>query len=566
MSTKYAIGVDYGTESGRVVLVSLANGEEVADHVTPYPHGVIDERLPGTTIELGHEWALQHPNDYIEVLEQSIPAVINSSRVDPEDIIGLGIDFTACTMLPIDENGLPLSFSDSWKNDPHSWVKLWKHHAAQDKANQLNVMAEQRGEEFLNRYGGKISSEWMIAKIWQILDEAPEIYQAADQFVEATDWVISQMTGTLLRNSCTAGYKSIWHKQEGYPSKDFFQALDPRLADITDTKLRGDVVSLGTKAGGVTKEMAKRTGLLEGTPVAVGNVDAHAAVPAVGVTSPGKMVMAMGTSICHLLLGDEEKHVEGMCGVVEDGIIPGLYGYEAGQSAVGDIFAWYVDYGIPPSVKGAAHERGLNVHQYLEEKASNYRPGETGLLALDWWNGNRSVLVDTELSGLLIGATLQTRPEEIYRALIEATAFGTRKIVDAFHHNGVPVEELYACGGLPQKNKLLLQIYADVTNRTIKVADSKQTPALGAAMFGAIAAGKERGGFDHVVAAAEQMARIKEETVEPIPEHVEIYEELYKEYSTLHDYFGRGDNQVMKRLKALRNSADMGKGNVYVKN
>ncbi|SEI01110.1 L-ribulokinase [Halobacillus karajensis] len=566
MSTKYAIGVDYGTESGRVVLVSLANGEEVADHVTPYPHGVIDERLPGTTIELGHEWALQHPNDYIEVLEQSIPAVINSSRVDPEDIIGLGIDFTACTMLPIDENGLPLSFSDSWKNDPHSWVKLWKHHAAQDKANQLNVMAEQRGEEFLNRYGGKISSEWMIAKIWQILDEAPEIYQAADQFVEATDWVISQMTGTLLRNSCTAGYKSIWHKQEGYPSKDFFQALDPRLADITDTKLRGDVVSLGTKAGGVTKEMAKRTGLLEGTPVAVGNVDAHAAVPAVGVTSPGKMVMAMGTSICHLLLGDEEKHVEGMCGVVEDGIIPGLYGYEAGQSAVGDIFAWYVDHGIPPSVKDAAHERGLNVHQYLEEKASNYRPGETGLLALDWWNGNRSVLVDTELSGILIGATLQTRPEEIYRALIEATAFGTRKIVDAFHHNGVPVEELYACGGLPQKNKLLLQIYADVTNRTIKVADSKQTPALGAAMFGAIAAGKERGGFDHVVAAAEQMARIKEDTVEPIPEHVEIYEELYKEYSTLHDYFGRGDNQVMKRLKALRNSADMGKGNVYVKN
>lgn len=566
MSTKYAIGVDYGTESGRAVLVSLANGEEVADHVTPYRHGVIDGRLPGTNVELGHEWALQHPNDYMEVLEQSIPAVIKTSGVNPENIIGLGIDFTACTMLPIDAKGLPLSYSESWKNHPHGWAKLWKHHAAQDEANKLNAIAEQRGEEFLKRYGGKISSEWMIAKIWQILDEAPEIYQATDQFVEATDWVISQLTGTLLRNSCTAGYKSIWHKQEGYPSKDFFQALDPRLADITATKLRGKVVSLGTKAGGVTKEMAKRTGLLEGTPVAVGNVDAHAAVPAVGVTSPGKMVMAMGTSICHLLLGDKEKHVEGMCGVVEDGIIPGLYGYEAGQSAVGDIFAWYVNNGVPSSVKDAAHEQGLDVHQYLEQKASNYLPGETGLLALDWWNGNRSVLVDTELSGLLIGATLQTKPEEIYRALIEATAFGTRKIVDAFHQNGVPVEELYACGGLPQKNKLLLQIYADVTNRTIKVADSKQTPALGAAMFGAIAAGKERGGFDHVVDAAEQMARIKEETIEPIPEHVEIYEELYKEYSTLHDYFGRGENQVMKRLKALRNPANTGKGNLYVEN
>lgn len=566
MSTNYAIGVDFGTESGRAVLVSLTSGEEVADHVTPYRHGVIDERLPGTNVELGHEWALQHPNDYIEVLEQSIPAVIKASGVDPESIIGLGIDFTACTMLPIDEEGFPLSFSNSWKNHPHSWVKLWKHHASQDEANKLNQIAQQRGEEFLNRYGGKISSEWMIAKIWQILDEAPEIYQSADKFVEATDWVISQLTGNLLRNSCTAGYKSIWHKQEGYPSKDFFQELDPRLADVAATKLRGNVVPLGTKAGGITKEMAKRTGLLEGTSVAVGNVDAHAAVPAVGVTSPGKMVMAMGTSICHLLLGDEEKHVEGMCGVVEDGIIPGLYGYEAGQSAVGDIFAWYIDHGVPSYVRDAAKKQGLNVHQYLEQKASNFAPGETGLLALDWWNGNRSVLVDTELSGLLIGATLQTKPEEIYRALIEATAFGTRKIVDAFHNNGVPVEELYACGGLPQKNKLLLQIYADVTNRTIKVADSKQTPALGAAMFGAIAAGKERGGFDHVVDAAKQMARIKEETIEPIPKHVEVYEELFKEYSNLHEYFGRGENQVMKRLKALRNSGSIGKVNLYVNN
>ncbi len=560
MSTKYAIGVDYGTESGRAVLVSLTNGEEVADHVTPYRHGVIDKRLPGTEVKLGHEWALQHPGDYIEVLEESIPSVIEASGVNAEDIIGLGIDFTACTMLPIDEEGSPLSFNDLWSNNPHGWVKLWKHHAAQDKANQLNRIAEQRGEEFLKRYGGKISSEWMIAKIWQILEEAPEIYDAADQFIEATDWVISQLTGNLLRNSCTAGYKSIWHKKNGYPSKDFFRSLDPRLEDLTDTKLRGEVVPLGTKAGGITKDMAKRIGLREGTSVAVGNVDAHASVPALGVTSPGKMVMTMGTSICHLLLGDEEKYIEGMCGVVEDGIIPGLYGYEAGQSAVGDIFAWYIAHGVPSYVKDASDKQGMNVHQYLEQKASEYHPGETGLLVLDWWNGNRSVLVDTELSGLLIGATMQTKPEEIYRALIEATAFGTRKIVDAFHHNGVPVEELYVCGGLPQRNKLLMQIYADVTNRRIKIADSKQTPALGAAMFGAIAAGSERGGFDNVVEAAEKMARIKEETIEPIPAHVEIYEELYQEYSTLHDYFGRGENQVMKKLKALRNPENASKG------
>ncbi|MUK87728.1 ribulokinase [Ornithinibacillus sp. L9] len=552
MEKKYSIGVDYGTESGRAVLVSLEDGKEVADHVTPYRHGVIDEKLPESDVELGYEWALQHPQDYLEVLQLSIPAVIKESGVNPNDIIGLGIDFTACTMLPIDEFGEPLSFREELKDNPHSWLKLWKHHAAQGEANRLNEIAEQMGEEFLPRYGGKISSEWMIAKIWQILNEAPEVYERADKFVEATDWVISKLTNNLVRNSCTAGYKSIWHKQDGYPSKEFFKALDPRLEDLTETKLRGEVVPLGTKAGGLSEEMANLTGLNAGISIAVGNVDAHASVPAMGVAEPGKLVMVMGTSICHLLLGEEESHVEGMCGVVEDGIIPGFYGYEAGQSAVGDIFAWYVDQAVPDYVEKSAEEEGISVHQWLEQKASEYQPGETGLLALDWWNGNRSVLVDTELSGMLIGMTLQTKPEEIYRALLEATAFGTRKIVDAFHENGVEVNELYACGGLPHKNKLLMQIYADVTNRRIKIADSFQTPALGAAMFGAVAAGAANGGFDTILDATKKMARVKEEVIEPNPEHVAIYQQLFEEYTRLHDYFGRGENDVMKRLKALR--------------
>ncbi|MFD2044787.1 ribulokinase [Ornithinibacillus salinisoli] len=552
MTKKYTIGVDYGTESGRAVLVSLEDGKEIADHVTPYKHGVIDEYLPESNLKLDYEWALQHPQDYIEVLQQSIPEVLQESGVHPDDIIGLGIDFTACTMLPVDKYGEPLCFHQDLKNNPHSWLKLWKHHAAQDEANRLNEIAETMGEQFLPRYGGKLSSEWMIAKIWQILNEAPEIYEQTDKFVEATDWVISKLTNNLIRNSCTAGYKSIWHKQEGYPSKEFFQALDPRLEDVTETKLRGEVVPLGTKAGELTEEMAALTGLQSGISVAVGNVDAHVSVPAMGVAEPGKMVMVMGTSICHLLLGDEEKHVEGMCGVVEDGIIPGFYGYEAGQSAVGDIFAWYVDQAVPDYVKIAANEEGIDVHQWLEQKAATYKPGESGLLALDWWNGNRSVLVDTELSGMLVGMTLQTKPEEIYRALLEATAFGTRKIVDAFHQNGVEVNELYACGGLPHKNKLLMQIYADVTNRPIKIADSFQTPALGAAMFGAVAAGKANGGFDTILDATKNMARIKDEVIQPIPENVSIYEKLFQEYTTLHDYFGRGENNVMKRLKSLR--------------
>ncbi|OPA78356.1 ribulokinase [Paenibacillus selenitireducens] len=554
MTKKYAIGVDYGTQSGRAVLVDLANGAEIAEHVTPYPHIVIDEELPGLGIELEHDWALQHPADYIEVLQRSVPAVIAQSGINSADVIGLGIDFTACTMLPIDAAGQPLCFNEKFMWNPHSWVKLWKHHAAQDEANRLNEIAAQRGEAFLPRYGGKISSEWMIAKIWQILNEAPDIYEVTDQFVEATDWVISQMTGYVVRNSCTAGYKSIWHKQDGYPNKEFFKALDPRLENLTETKLRGEVAPLGTKAGELTEDMAKLMGLAPGTAIAVGNVDAHAAVPGVGVVTPGKLVMAMGTSICHMLLGTEERHVEGMCGVVEDGIIPGYLGYEAGQSAVGDIFEWYVEEAVPSYVKDAAERDGKNIHVWLEEKAAAYQPGETGLLALDWWNGNRSVLVDTDLTGLLLGCTLLTKPEEIYRTLLEATAFGTRKIVDAFHNNGVPVEELYACGGLPQKNRLLMQIYADVTNRVIKIADSKQTPAVGAAMFGAVAAGSERGGYDSIVDASKAMARVKEETFQPIPEHVAVYEKLYQEYSKLHDYFGRGENDVMKRLKSMKES------------
>ncbi|WP_339817005.1 ribulokinase [Paenibacillus sp. FSL R7-0216] len=553
---KYTIGVDYGTQSGRAVLVDLSDGREVADHVTPYPHHVIDERLPGSGIKLEHDWALQHPGDYLEVLRRSVPAVLKESGIDPADVIGIGIDFTACTMLPVDAQGQPLSFDPELADNPHSWVKLWKHHAAQPEADKINAIAAERGEAFLPRYGGKISSEWMMAKVWQILDEAPEIYEKTDLFLEATDWVIAQMTGNIVRNSCTAGYKAIWHKQDGYPSKAYFKALDPRMEDLTDTKLRGDVIPLGTNAGGLLPEMAEMMGLTPGIAVAVGNVDAHAAVPAVGVVSPGKLVMAMGTSICHMLLGTEEKQVEGMCGVVEDGIIPGLYGYEAGQSAVGDIFEWYVEEALPAYVKEAAEKDGLNVHQWLEREAAAYQPGQTGLLALDWWNGNRSVLVDTDLTGLIVGMTLLTKPQEIYRALLESTAFGTRKIVDAFDQNGVRVDALYACGGLPQKNRLLMQIYADVTNREIFVADSKQTPALGAAMFAAVAAGEAAGGYDSILDAAGKMARVKEETFKPIPAHVEVYEKLYQEYSQLHDYFGRGENDVMKRLKRIKQAAE----------
>jgi len=384
------------------------------------------------------------------------------------------------------------------------------------------------------------------------LDEAPEIYAAADRLIEAADWVVWQLTGVETRNACTAGYKAIWSKREGFPSREFFAALDPRLADIVDEKMSRTILPQGARAGGLTPQMAEKLGLKPGTAVAVANVDAHVAVPAATVVTPNKMVMVMGTSICHLVLGEEQLEVEGMCGVVEDGILPGFYGYEAGQSAVGDIFGWYVDQGVPAPYAEEAQRRGISLHQLLEEKASKLAPGESGLLAIDWWNGNRSVLVDADLTGVILGMTLATTPEEIYRALIEATAFGTRVIIDAFESKGLAIEELYACGGLPERNQLLMQIYADVTGRNIKVARSSQTPALGSAMFGAVAAGPEAGGYATITEAAARMAGLKDVVYRPDPDRAVIYEELYREYVQLHDYFGRGPNDVMKRLKALR--------------
>ncbi len=551
---KYAIGVDFGTESGRAVLVDVSDGREVATAVYPYLHGVIDEKLPldGNPVRLEPDWALQDPQDYIRTFQVAVPEVLKVSGVKPSEVIGVGTDFTACTMLPVKADGTPLCLLPEFRAKPHAWVKLWKHHAAQPEADRINDTARRLDQDWLDRYGGKISSEWFFSKVLQILVEAPEIYAAADRMIEAADWVIWQLTGVESRNSCTAGYKAIWSKRQGFPDSTYFKALDPRLEDVVDAKMSRSIEPIGNRAGGLTDQAARWTGLNPGTAVAIANVDAHVAVPAATVTEPGRMVMIMGTSICHMVLGTEEHIVPGMCGYVEDGIIPGFFGYEAGQSCVGDHFAWFVENCTPAAYIQEANDRGMDIHQLLEEKAARLKPGETGLLALDWWNGNRSVLVDVDLTGLLLGATLATRAEEIYRALIEATAFGTRVIVDTFQNNGVPITELVACGGLPEKTRLLMQIFADVTGREIKVSASKQTPALGSAMFGAVAAGSAAGGYNTIYEAAQKMAHLKDESFTPIPENQAVYDRLFSEYLRLHDYFGRGGNDVMKTLKHLR--------------
>ena len=554
---RYTVGIDFGTASGRAVLVDAADGRVVATSTHPYRHGVIDERLPlpDRIVRLAPDWALQDATDYLDVIRQTVPALLADSGVGPDDVIGIGVDVTACTMLPTLADGTPLSEVPRWRSEPHAWVKLWKHHAAQPEADRINATARTTGQAWLDRYGGRISSEWFFSKVLQILDEAPEAYAAADRFIEATDWIVWRLTGVETRNACTAGYKAMWSRRDGFPGADYFAALDPRLTDVVDTKLSRDIRPVGERAGGLTDEAAAWTGLRPGTAVAIGNVDAHVAVPAVTVTTPGRMVMIMGTSTCHMVLGPDERPVAGMCGSVEDGILPGFVGYEAGQSCVGDAFAWFVDNAVPPADHAAARAAGVDIHAHLQAQGFGAPPGASGLLALDWWNGNRSVLVDAELSGLLIGATLSTTAAEIYRALVEATAFGTRVIIDAFREAGVAVDEVVACGGLADKSPAIVQLYADIVGLPFRVSASDQAPALGSAMFGAVAAGAEAGGHATIQAASAAMARVRDEVIRPTPTHREPYDVLYREYVRLHDYFGRGENDVMKTLRGLREAA-----------
>jgi len=537
------IGVDYGTLSGRAVVVRVSDGQELGSAVHDYPHAVLDNALP-TGQSLPPEWALQVPADYIAVLQVAVPEALALSGVDPADVIGIGTDFTACTMVATLADGTPLCEVPEFATSPHAFVKLWRHHAAQPQADRINDLARERGESWLARYGGLISSEWEFAKGLQMLEEAPELYAAMDHFVEAADWIVWQLTGTYVRNACTAGYKGIY--QDGaYPGEAFLAALNPDFGSFVSDKLDHTIGQLGDRAGSLTARAAAWTGLPEGIAVAVGNVDAHVTAPAARAVEPGQMVAIMGTSTCHVMNASELHEVPGMCGVVDGGIVSGLWGYEAGQSGVGDIFGWFVKHCVPPQYHEQAADTGVSVHELLTELSRGQAIGEHGLVALDWHSGNRSVLVDHELSGLIVGQTLATRAEDTYRALLEATAFGTRTIIEAFTSSGVPVTELVVAGGL-LKNTLLMQIYADVTNLPLSTIASAQGPALGSAIHAAVAAGA----YPDVHAAAAAMGRSNKAVYQPIAANVKAYDELFADYTELHDYFGRGGTDVMHRLKA----------------
>ncbi|WP_067501031.1 ribulokinase [Actinoplanes sp. TFC3] len=530
-SGSYVIGVDYGTLSGRAVVVRVCDGAELGSAVHEYPHAVLTEALPGGT-RLGPGWALQVPADYVEVLRTAVPAAVRAAGIDASEVIGIGTDFTACTMVPATADGTPLNEVPQFADRPHAYVKLWRHHAAQQHADRINQLAAKRGESWLPRYGGFISSEWEFAKGLQVLEEDPEVYAAMDRWVEAADWIVWQLTGSYVRNACTAGYKGI--RQDGhYPSREFLGELNPAFASFVADKLDQPIGQLGEAAGTLSAQAAEWTGLPQGITVAVGNVDAHVTSAAAQALEAGQMVAIMGTSTCHVMNDNDVKVVPGMCGVVDGGIVAGSYGYEAGQSGVGDIFAHYV----PPTW----------THEKLTELAAKQKPGQHGLLVLDWHSGNRSVLVDHELSGLVVGETLATRPEDVYRAVIEATAYGTRTIVETFENAGVAVREFVVAGGL-QKNPLVMQIYADVLKRPLSLIGSDQGPALGSAIHAAAAAGA----YPDVRAAAAVMGSKQEAVYQPDPEAGAVYDELFEEYTRLHDYFGRGENKVMRKLKAIQ--------------
>ncbi|MBP2706678.1 ribulokinase [Microbispora sp. RL4-1S] len=543
-SERYVVGVDYGTLSGRAVVVRVSDGAELGAAVHEYSHRVIEDALPDSGVRLGPDWALQSPQDWVDVLRHAVPKALAAAQVPAAQVIGIGTDFTACTILPATADGTPLS--EILPDRPHAWPKLWKHHAAQPHADRINALAEERGESWLPRYGGKISSEWAFAKGLQVLEEDPDVYARADRWIEAADWIIWRLSGVETRNVCTAGYKAIY-QDGGYPSEDFLAALNPAFAGFTG-KLGQELAPLGGLAGRLTAEAAEWTGLPEGIAVAVGNVDAHVTAAAADAVRPGQMVAIMGTSTCHVMNSDRLAEVPGMCGVVRDGIVPGLWGYEAGQSAVGDIFGWFVDTSVPASYAEKAAERGLSIHDLLTELAAAQKVGQHGLVALDWQGGNRSVLVDHNLSGVIVGQTLATRPEDVYRALIEATAFGARVIVETFEAAGVPVEEFVVAGGL-LKNAFLMQVYADVLRRPLSVIGSDQGPALGSAIHAAVAAGA----YSDIAEAAAAMGKREAGVYTPDPDRADAYDRLYAEYRRLHDHFA--DGALLHRLRAIRNEA-----------
>ncbi len=555
MSAKYTIGLDYGTNSVRALIVNVANGAEVASAVWVYEHGT-----QGVILSRDPNLARQHPADYVKGAEVTIKQALARAKKSvrgfrADQVIGIGVDTTGSTPLPVDRNGQPLAFQKKFANNPNAMAWLWKDHTSVAEAAEITALARKIRPQYLAKCGGTYSSEWFWSKILHCLRTAPDVFNAAHAWVELADYVPAALTGTehpdrFTAGICAAGHKAMYNAQwGGYPDAEFLSRLDPKLASLRE-RLTPRVTTVDKAAGLLTPAWAKRTGLKAGIPVAVGAFDAHLGAIGSGVKS-GALVKIIGTSTCDITVTPDTTKladIPGLCGIVDGSVLPGYFGLEAGQSAVGDIFNWFVNY-IQPHGKAGSHEA-------LTAQAAKLRPGESGLLALDWNNGNRTILVDQRLTGLLIGQTLYTTPAEIYRALIEATAFGALTIINRFEEYGVKIDQILNCGGIAEKNPVVMQIYADVTGRPMKVSRSAQTCALGAAVAAAVVAGAYRN-FD---AAQKKMTGLKAKVFKPNPKAHAVYKELYVLYRKLHDAFGTKEwngnlYDVMKALIEIRNKA-----------
>lgn len=555
----YTIGLDYGTNSVRALLVNAGTGQEIATAIFNYPHGVAGIVLDPKDPNL----ARQYPQDYLDGAETTIKQVLAegvTKGVKAGEVIGLGVDTTGSTPMPVDAEGKPLAFSAKFANEPAALAWLWKDHTSHEEAAEITEIAGKLRPQYLTKCGGKYSSEWFWAKILHCARVAPAVFDAAATWVEIADWIPAALCGTenpslLKRGVCAAGHKAFFNEGwGGYPDEEFLKAIDPRLVRVGKT-LPPKVYTVADAAGGLSDGWAKKTGLKAGIPVAVGAFDVHLGAVGSGI-QPGVLVKIMGTSTCDLMvspLNEPLADVPGLCGIVPASVVPGFYGMEAGQSAVGDIFNWFVQV-----VQPGGNEKGS--HEALTEGAAKLRPGESGLLVLDWHNGNRTVLVDQRLTGTIFGLTLHTTPAEIYRALIEATAFGARVIMERFEEYGVPAKRVVSGGGIATKNPMAMQIYADAMGRPVAISQSAQTCALGSAIAGAVVAGKAAGGYGDFNSAIGVMATKSERTFTPQPQAAEVYDRLYKLYRRLHDAFGIAGHQdslgdVMKELLTIRDEA-----------
>jgi len=560
MKAAYTIGLDYGTNSVRGLMVNTANGREVATAVWNYPSGT-----QGVILSRDPNLARQHPADYVTGAEQAIRRTLSVAKravrgFRPEQVIGIGVDTTGSTPIPVDRNGRPLALERSLPRNPAAMGWLWKDHTGTTEAAEITDLARRIRPQYLAKCGGTYSSEWFFSKILHCLRTSPEVFDAAYLWVECSDWIPAMLTGTeapeqLTVGICAAGHKAMYNDEwGGYPDAEFLSQLDRKLGQLR-SRLRPKAYAINRAVGGLSADWAKRTGLPQGIPVATGAFDAHLGGVGSGIRT-GTLVKIIGTSTCDMMvvpLGDKLADIPGLCGIVPGSILPGYYGLEAGQSAVGDIFNWFVNYIQPLGKKAGSHEA-------LSVAAARIAPGESGLLALDWNNGNRTILVDQRLTGMLLGQTLYTTPAEIYRALVEATAFGALTIINRFEEYGVKVEQIANCGGIAEKNPLVMQIYADVTGRPMKISRSAQTCALGAAIAGAVVAGKQASGYDDFASGQQAMTGLKSRVFLPDSKAHAVYQKLYLLYRRLHDAFGTQQvngslYSVMKDLMEVRNAA-----------